>query len=215
MKYSHCVEQTITNVFRSNLGLFESVFRDSMYEFLANAEKHLIDEDGLIWNRRRILECLAANTIGTLRMITVRPMIALLLEHREELVGETPEERYTDFIRRFVDGRFEELFPIGSEMRWLIDHRYELILNAFREMIDRLLKDRAQIKACLGKDILSLDDISMSLGDTHGGGRSVCILTVNQEEKLVYKPHSVYNDLIFDRTIRWFATQGIIKDHFK
>jgi type 2 lantibiotic biosynthesis protein LanM len=76
-----------------------------------------------------------------------------------------------------------------------------------QELFARLSQDRSSLSATLG---LAPDDRLVSLatsGDTHRGGRSVCILRFASGFALVYKPRSLCIDVWYKEVLSWISAQ--------
>ncbi|GGL13244.1 lanthionine synthetase [Sphaerisporangium melleum] len=119
------------------------------------------------------------------------------------LAGETPEERFADFVRHFQ--RPEALAALCEEypvLARLLAETAGRFAVARTEMLRRYAADRDAIVRTLlgGADPGPLTDVSGS-GDTHQGGRAVSVLTFASGAQVVYKPrpqavHRHFNDAL-------------------
>lgn len=110
------------------------------------------------------------------------------------LSGITPNERYRDYIlRRFCNKeKLIEFFMDYPAFTRLIFDRTEFFIRNYKELILHFNEDIKSIKQTfnLKEDVLRLNDIETNSGDSHGGGKSVSIVTLNNL-KLVYKPKNL------------------------
>ena len=107
------------------------------------------------------------------------------------LRGDTPAERFADFLaalssRPALRALLHE-YPVLAR---LIGQACEQAVSAHRELLRRLVTDRAEIVTRLlgGVDPGALVDVRADSGDTHGRGRAVAILRFADGAKVVYKP---------------------------
>jgi len=213
--FEETAKRATDTIFQERYGVFEQAYHDKLLRFLEEtaflAEKY----EPFVPNMEYLLIDIGCSVLNTLIHLGVRSMIVLLEKKQDELIGDTAEARYDDFVTRYASGHFDDIFPEGSEARWLIENRLSLTLTALSELFARLERDREDIHSHLGIEIGAVRRISMSLGDTHGNGRSVYVLTCGGGEKLVYKPHSLHNDILMNRTYDWFCRQERLKTDMK
>ncbi len=132
---------------------------------------------------------------------------------REELTGDSPQERFNSFIERLVDkdvvdGIFEE-YPV---MVRCVATTIDLAVTSGLQFVKRLCEDWESIVStlCDGSDPGSLEAIESGLGDKHCGGNSVLMARFSSGFKLVYKPRSLEADLCFGRLLDWLHRRGSI-----
>jgi type 2 lantibiotic biosynthesis protein LanM len=126
------------------------------------------------------------------------------------LSGDTPEERFEAFTRRFAEPEyccaFFAEYPVLARA---VIGMVERAVEGRAEFIERLRNDWTQIEATFpelpGAD--RVVDVSFGAGDLHRGGRSVAILTFNSGTRLVYKPKPLAIDLHFEQLLRWLETK--------
>ncbi|GAA3414877.1 type 2 lanthipeptide synthetase LanM family protein [Streptosporangium vulgare] len=119
------------------------------------------------------------------------------------LEGETPEERFADFVRRF--GRPEALTALCEEypvLARLLARTADRFAACEIETLTRYIEDRPDIVRTLlgGTDPGPLTAVEGG-GDTHQGGRAVSVLTFESGARVVYKPrpqavHRHFNDAL-------------------
>jgi type 2 lantibiotic biosynthesis protein LanM len=122
----------------------------------------------------------------------------------EVLAGETPEERFADFVRQTGT-------PTG-----LTDllHRYPVLarltaqaalhaIESVTELLDRFAADRAALTAFVGTDPGLLTEISGGTGDAHQRGRSVRELRFAGGARVIYKPRPLDLHAAFTGLVDW------------
>ncbi|GAA4071924.1 type 2 lanthipeptide synthetase LanM family protein [Nonomuraea soli] len=152
-----------------------------------------------------LLACWSERLHGALRDLAARTLVLELnvLRVSGRLLGDTPQERYADFVRRFR--RPEALAALCGEytvLARLLVQESEQFATGQVEMVRRFAADRDSIVESLlaGVDPGPLAAVSLG-GDNHQGGRSVAVLTFANGAKIVYKPrplgvHRCFNDVL-------------------
>ena len=125
------------------------------------------------------------------------------------LTGETPEERFADFIRRSgsADG-LAGLFTTYPVLARLLGQACLQAADAAVETLERFTRDRDAIIDEFGHTGLgTLVRLSGGAGDAHAGGRSVRVLEFSCGRRLVYKPRPLDLHLRFTDVVRWINTR--------
>jgi type 2 lantibiotic biosynthesis protein LanM len=128
----------------------------------------------------------------------------------ERLAGETPEERFQDFVRQLED----------PEVCWKIFDEYPVLLRdcartlqqwveSSCEFLERLCRDRDLLADFFRADKLRLVKISGGLGDAHRNGKSVLMAEFSNGEKIVYKPRSLAADAAFQEFVQELNAWGL------
>jgi type 2 lantibiotic biosynthesis protein LanM len=121
------------------------------------------------------------------------------------LEGDTPEERFLDFINRSANSHvaLSILHDYPVLARELVT-RLENWLKSSSEFVKDLLQDRDVLQETFG--VGNLDElvaIRTGLGDRHRGGRTVSSLTFGSGKKIIYKPRSLSIDAHFQGLLGW------------
>ena len=214
-KMAHSISQDVcTRLIKKTDGYFSPVLQATLLAYLSEVEEHLAAfqqrQPQLACNTEAILLSLGTSLLGSLFELCSRSFLGELYYAKEGLHGDTPEARYQDFLQHHLLPRREELLAPTSELGQLVANRVSCSLAAFRELLERFENDLDLLASFLGAAITSIDDWKLNRGDTHNCGRSVAILTVNGNKKLVYKPHSLENDRIFSGLTDWLNNTGRI-----
>ena len=128
------------------------------------------------------------------------------------LSGETPEERFSSFVGLLRDraAGLEILrrYPVLARDACRCADQW---VEAGLEMMRRLAADRGEIAGCLaaGSDPGPAVAARAGLGDPHGGGRSVAVLTFASGLRIVYKPRSLAIEARFQQLIGELNRRGL------
>ncbi|MBB5804586.1 type 2 lantibiotic biosynthesis protein LanM [Saccharothrix ecbatanensis] len=121
----------------------------------------------------------------------------------ERLTGDTPRERFADFVRH-VD--LPTLFGRYPVLARLLGQACLHAVDAHRELLDRFERDRPEIVRTLldGRDPGPLARVETGRGDRHARGRSVAVLTFEDGRRVVYKPRPVALHQAFADLLTWY-----------
>ncbi len=112
---------------------------------------------------------------------------------KNELVGSTPEERFHYFFE--YKGSLTELVHFYNEycvLARMLWNETQQFINNIRELVERLIESKAELLNWLPESKeLHITSLHFGEGDTHQRGRSVAIITVNSDFKIVYKPKNL------------------------
>lgn len=184
---------------------FLSWVKMKMTAFINNSDTSKIKIDA-----ESIISAIIKSTQSALILISCKTLIKELHTHREneQLVGMTPEDRFDDFIERFIT-RSEDitnLFITYPVLGRLMAQKVNQVIDIYCEAISRFISDYSIIKSRFSLEGTLLS-IQADIGDTHENGRSVMIFHF-QTGKLVYKPRNLSADLHFQNLIRWINQKG-------
>lgn len=145
-----------------------------------------------------------------LNMLAVRSLIQELhiAKLTDQLEGDTSEARYRYFNeQKLTDSAFVmELISVYPVLARLLVEETERCIRSHTEALERFIKDRHIIERVFfpaNKNPLTLKSLQAGAGDSHQEGRSVMIFSFENEQKLVYKPHSLHIDQHFNDLITW------------
>ncbi|MEU5052264.1 type 2 lanthipeptide synthetase LanM family protein [Streptomyces sp. NPDC021096] len=151
---------------------------------------------------------------NTLLGVLSRTMVLELNVLRVEggLQGDSPCERYRDFLRRLRDpayalGLLREYPVLARDLVRVVDNW----VAARTEFARRLLVDLPDLLAHFD-DAPSpgqVSHVAFDAGDSHRGGRSVGIVHFSDGRKVVYKPRSLSVDVHFQALLRWLDDRGV------
>ncbi|MFF9812319.1 type 2 lanthipeptide synthetase LanM family protein [Streptomyces sp. NPDC014006] len=154
-----------------------------------------------------------ANLVHLILFQLSKPLLLELHVARLEarLSGETPEERFEDFIRRLgQEGSIVGLlakYPVLAQQLVLTTQQWADYLYEF---LTHLCADWQTVRKTFasGGDPGLLVDVEAEKGDRHRRGRSVLLLRFDSGMKLLYKPRSLGVDMRFQELLSWLNARG-------
>ncbi|MBY0522099.1 MAG: type 2 lantipeptide synthetase LanM [Gemmataceae bacterium] len=127
---------------------------------------------------------------------------------RGELIGNSSEERYRDFMHRFAGDRdwqrnLYRSYPVLARIMAL---RCQQTVAVCVELLERLDRDAVRLAEHFnnGRELGTVERLRAGLSDPHNGGRTVCILHFHNGLRLVYKPRSLRADARFGALVDWW-----------
>ncbi len=144
-----------------------------------------------------------------LEMAVHRTMVLELNVARVQgrLRGESPEERYGDFLRQLTEPRVRQ--QIWAEypvlLRYCAD-RLGCWVDGCCEFTGRLAADFDVLPALVGRAPGPLTGVQFGAGDRHRSGRAVAIVDF-AGGRLVYKPRSLRIERAWQTVVDWFNEQ--------
>ncbi|WP_121012379.1 type 2 lanthipeptide synthetase LanM family protein [Saccharothrix australiensis] len=119
------------------------------------------------------------------------------------LEGDTPHERFADFVRRLDLAELCAKYPVLAR---LLGQACLHAVQAQRELLDRLAEDRPAIVRDLlgGRDPGPVVSVETGRGDAHQRGRAVAVLTFQDGRRVVYKPRPVALHAAFAGLLAWY-----------
>lgn len=140
-----------------------------------------------------------------LNRVLILELNAARVEGRLE--GADSSARWQDFLetattQAFWDYCFREYPDLHSRIEILLQQQ----CSAIAEFATRWCADRKRIAAMLQGETVTLTAISLGEGDTHSGGRTVCIVKTDIG-KIVYKPRSLGVDIALVDFLQWLKVQ--------
>ncbi|MBV6695777.1 type 2 lantipeptide synthetase LanM family protein [Kitasatospora aureofaciens] len=123
-----------------------------------------------------------------------------------ELTGDTPEQRYRDFLDRLT--RPERALRLLTEYP-VLAHRLTTAAERWTTtgltLIRRLATDLPALSAAFadGRPLGRLTELATGLGDPHRGGATVSSLRFEHGTRIVYKPRPLGAETHFQQVLRW------------
>lgn len=134
------------------------------------------------------------------------------------LKGQNPQEEYVYFCKEiigkkeFIDSCFER-YP---ELYRCIQAKIQFVTDYNQEIMHNFERDKSEIsKTICKRETNKIIKIDGGVGDTHCQGKQVLKLTLDNGEKILYKPHSLRNEVIFSQLLQWLAERtGIVQKQY-
>lgn len=184
---------------------------DSQAEALLARLHILCVEDGP-FSPRQVVMWLLKPVVGNLAFYIHRSMIFELHAARDRGVvqGETPQERFAQFIERLKNADFQCTlllsYPVLARQCTLALQHW---LSASHEFMTRMAADLDDIRAVFGNgyDVGRLVGLDVK-GDSHKERRHVIIARFEFGLSVVYKPRSLSLDRHFQELVTWMNERG-------
>lgn len=145
-----------------------------------------------------------------LQSICLRTLIAEMHQYKDShlLKGQNSREEYLYFCgeiagkREFIDYCFEK-YP---ELYRCVQEKIQFVLNYHQEVMENFERDKSELsKKLYNRAINRIIKIDGGTGDTHCRGKQVLRLTLDTGEQILYKPHSLRNEVTFSKLLQWLA----------
>lgn len=131
--------------------------------------------------------------LGKLSLVCSRAVVLAM----HEFAGDGPPN-FADTVARLssVAGQ-QDFFGEYPVLARCVAEELRRWVTVQTEVADRLMADAARLRTAFGIDVQNAAaiEVSFGAGDTHNGGRTVGIFTVDGQ-RLVYKPRSAANDRV-------------------
>ncbi len=183
--------------------------REEMFPAFFSKYMFIVDEylDGIKFN----LDSVYGYVYQKIFMLAIRTLISELHDYKNNgwLKGYNSQERYSDFEYIAGNDKFQRLFVKKYP---LLDEAIQIKITNTCSFVKSILEcfdnDKLIIQKKINKDIEEIVEVIIGHGDTHNQGKSVVILKTNCG-KLVFKPHSLVGDCIWECTINWINNRQL------
>lgn len=206
-------------IMSENITVYDLSYSLSPFVFLAGKElsdvinslKNIVVGNAVLQN---ILDKIAASLIG----IASKTLIWELHNFKENNVidGESPEERFKDFInKKFANHeellKFYSTYPVIARR---VTIKCNFIVRHFKEMLTRLDGELFNIlrELNLPLDCRAITALSCDQGDTHQQGRFVIKIVLEGKVNLIYKPRNLRIQEKFEKFVQWFNDNSGLLD---
>lgn len=143
----------------------------------------------------------------------IRALISELHNYKKQgkLSGNSTYERYNYFEKLTAQSEFKDYFfkkypVLDMMMKSYLDETVNYIV----EIVENFIKDQSLLETKFHVKLDCITDISIGLGDTHNSGKTVAIVYF-ETFRLVYKPHSLTGDYIFEQILQWINCNANIR----
>jgi len=198
---------------RQTFDIFFVRFLDYFKSKLEDIFENFENETNIQIHKEKTVSIILTTMQSELYCVGIRTLVYEINEKRliKLLEGQTPEERYEYYNNQFIDNeRFVDLTHKYPVLIYLFEQMIKNRLNLIREAITRLSRDHQQIADQFCLDFKEIKQIQISSGDTHNEGRKVLIFQT-EKGKVIYKPHSLSTDKMFNELIQFINDKGKLK----
>ena len=191
--------------------MFSELFSNFLDEF--DSKTNLVNNKKYNLGFMGIYEHIVTNIFS----YSIRALIRELHDYKNNnlLYGESKEQRFKSFEKVTEDKqfliKFYEKYPV---IKSYIEQKIDQTFIYTSEIISNFEKDKLQIEEAFNIKLEEIVDIDLGKGDVHNNGKSVAIIKCNSS-KIVYKPHSLRTDIIFEEVVEWVNSKSISKPKLK
>ena len=178
---------------------------------------HFIKFGIAVLNEQEIDECIMDSYIDNIiRQISKISMGTLMFEMyicREQglLVGNNSNEEYVYYNTHFLGDKkyINELFEIYPCLERMIFESIFYLVNNYKELLIRLKKDHDYLveQLCDRKKFKKVVKMQSDISDSHKRGKTVSVLTLDNDVKVVYKPRSLKGEKAY-QDFQTYISQG-------
>ncbi|MBD1825741.1 type 2 lantipeptide synthetase LanM [Cyanobacteria bacterium FACHB-DQ100] len=166
--------------------------------------------DLLSWNA---IETIGRYLVWRLSELSARTIAYEVKQHsfKGKLLGDTPELRYQYFAEQVLGNSagLTELLLQYPVLGRLLAVATQQVASSIIELLTRFKQDIVDLAQVFGCDrTSSIAALFPGLSDSHQGGRTVCLVQVSDQTKLIYKPRSLAIDHAFYHLIDWLNQTG-------
>jgi type 2 lantibiotic biosynthesis protein LanM len=191
------------------LRAYDLPFLEIYYPFICHISKnHIIENNNLSWMAKvnayldlinNLIEISSDILISELQFFASD----LLFDrsNHEILQDEQVYQKFVHYYYISLNSTLLENYPV---MYKLLCKKYIEWKNLLLEIVDCFLKDKDLIEEKILKrryNNWKIIDIQMGVSDAHAGGKTVCIIKIPNNKKLVYKPRNLSIDLAIQKFI--------------
>jgi type 2 lantibiotic biosynthesis protein LanM len=170
-----------------------------------------------------------ANAVNSFQQMGMKTFIYDMHARKEEMEfrGTDDKDRFQEFLMKsFADsegvGAFLNTYPALAR---IYAETIQFYADNFRELIEALDKEKQALSRVfhLNKNF-SITGLNMGAGDTHEKGKTVAILTVDHDKKIVFKPKNLAVSDKFDQFLmklheldnrfEFYKIKKIIREHY-
>lgn len=189
--------------FNSFIGWFSSYFKNCISKIL-NDKLNCNTESIVNENTEVIGKLIYSTSIRTMILELYNWKKDIEKNRLQELENMTSNERYLMFCRRFREDSFFRDFctkydVLIMKIRNIVNHT----LTLYEEAITAIVNDQNEIYEKFKICIEDISNIALTDGDSHNNGKRAMLFVFN-ERKIIYKPHSLSNDLFLENVYTEF-----------
>jgi type 2 lantibiotic biosynthesis protein LanM len=178
------------------------------------AAERLAGEHGAVpFDPRTVASLLATGLPQQLDGILGRTVVLEMQVARltDQLDGATPDGRFQSFLAALREPeRWRDFLAEYPVLARLLVETLDRWVNVSTEILERLSADWPRIVQTFwpGAEPGRLQGLTGGVGDSHAGGRSVRVLQLDGDQRLVYKPRPMGIDNRFSELLGWLNERG-------
>ncbi len=193
------IDKVVEEVIKEEYGVFDCVFKLHIRKFLLSVASVLDKSSNVRYNYKKCLKSIGKVIKSDLIEICQRTMIGNIYLEKDKLIGFSDREKYDNFCENYLLTKYNSDFNEDKTLNKIVQIKLNNRLSSIEEFICRIDKDFKCIKEPFELETNEISNISIGEGDTHNGGRSVFIIEIGSGKKIIYKPHTLENDGLFNK----------------
>ncbi|MGG1220789.1 type 2 lanthipeptide synthetase LanM [Priestia endophytica] len=191
---------------------FEAFYTSFVKQYERDIDQILLDYGYIFKSGRKIKEDIYYAAIFDLNKIAFRTLLYEFYMYKQnQKIGSDEEDFYYRNFNKYC-GTPQFIEKIESEYGYLLKllhQRMDNNLRNIRTLLEHFIEDITDIQFTLQLKVHFISSISFGLGDSHNGGKNVSFIETNVG-RLVYKPHHLNNDLLFNGLINFVSKENNI-----
>ena len=202
--------------YKLKIGEQEAFVFDRFFDYFIKFGIALFDEQDI-----EIDECIMDNYIDNiLRQVSKISIGTLMFEMylcKEQglLVGNNEKEEYVYYNTHFLGNKkyINELFEIYPCLERMIFESIFYLVNNYRDLLIRLKKDHNYLveQLCNGKIFNKVVKMQSDISDSHKRGKTVSVLTFDNDISVVYKPRSLKGEKAYQDFLLYVSQGSTLK----
>ncbi|TCP70220.1 type 2 lanthipeptide synthetase LanM family protein [Baia soyae] len=207
------VVRKISDVYRDRFGSFLLPFLTYFHDCINKMFCQIENKSDVVFNKKEMIKSALSSLANDLLNISIRTLIYELYCQKSmgELRGANPHERYKYFNQQLIERKVtRNILQKYTVLSFLLYIKIHSKLEYLSEVIMHLEEDASLIKKHFKISFSEVANIEMSSGDSHNGGKSVLIV-VTDEGKIVYKPHTLSPDRLFNDVVDFVNEKRVLR----
>lgn len=187
------------------------LFDRYVLRFIGYGKKVLIRKSKQGYMAKEIQDCFLKNLAEKILDVSLSTLIfeMYLLKTQQELKGIDEKEEYEDYNKRFLGNAeyVKELFSIYPGLERMVIQLIENLTNNYVLLQERLVNDNSLLVNEFGKQkgLEDLKCVDLSGSDSHRKGNSVFLIEFNDGKKVVYKPHGLKIEKVYQSFLEFVS----------
>lgn len=191
---------------------FEEFYISFIKQYERDIDQILLEYEHIFKSERKIKEDIYYSIIFDLNKIAFRTLLYefYIYKQNQKITSEEEDFYYRNFNKYCGTTQFIE--KIESEYDYLLKLLHQRVRNHLqniRELLEHFTEDITDIQFTLQLEVRLILSISFGLGDSHNGGKNVSFIETDVG-RIVYKPHHLNNDLLFNGLINLVSKESNI-----
>lgn len=135
-----------------------------------------------------------------------------LCRENGRLEGDTSEERFLSFVRKFDEKDFvDEFYNKYIVLTRLLSTATMFFTRNIQTLLSRIFENQQELITTFDITDFTIQSIKLGEGDTHQQGNTVSVIMFADNNKIVYKPKRLQINLAFNHLLEWLNAHSILQ----